>query len=368
MIRVLQMIGSLNVGGSQTMLMNLYRNIDREKIQFDFVLDHPEERYFVPAAEALGARIYAMPGFHGTNAGQIRRAWDDFFSEHTEYRVLHSHVRSYASLYLPVAKRHGVKTIIHSHSISNGSGMPALAKKILQYPLRRQADVLMACSTQAGEWLYGKKACEGKNFLLVPNAVDLSRFGMDEEKRREYRSAMGLGDKLVIGHVGRMQEVKNHSFLLDAFARVHEKQKEAALLLVGDGELRGALEEKARALGIGDCVIMAGNRDDVPALLNAMDVFAFPSLWEGLPVTLIEAQAAGLPCVISENITRDVDVSPLVSRLPIDDEARWAYELLKERERRDVREDIIRAGFDVKSSAARMSRIYRELSEGGTDG
>ncbi len=363
MIRILQMIGSLNVGGSQTMLMNIYRNIDRERMQFDFVLDHPGERYFAADVEALGGRIYEMPGFTGRNAGEIRRAWDAFLTAHPEYRVLHSHVRSYASLYIPVAKRHGLKTIIHSHNTSNGFGARALMKRALQYPLRHQADMLMACSMEAGRWLFGEKACASEKFKFVPNAVDLERFHADEGKRREYREALGLEGKFVVGHVGRMQEAKNHMFLLDVFARVHGEEPDSALLLVGDGELRGALREWAQQLGVSNAVYMTGNRNDVPELLGAMDVFAFPSLWEGLPVTLIEAQAAGLPCVISDRISTDVDVSELVRRLPIDDAGRWAAELLEKRPRKDVTEDIIRAGFDIKSSAAEISRIYTRLAQ-----
>lgn len=176
MVRILQMIGSLNVGGSQTMILNLYRNIDRDKIQFDFVLDHPDERYFAADAEALGARIYSLPGFTGFNAHEVKKAWDAFLTEHPEHKVLHSHVRSYASLYLPVAKKHGLRTIIHSHNTSNGSGISSLVKHLMQKPLRDQADVLMACSREAGEWLFGKEACARDNYIFLPNAVDTRRF------------------------------------------------------------------------------------------------------------------------------------------------------------------------------------------------
>ena len=243
MIRVLQMIGSLNVGGSQTMMLNLYRSMDRDKIQFDFILDHPDETYFAPQVEELGGRIYALSPFRGTNAGEIRRDWNNFFYTHPEYTVLHSHVRSYASLYLPVAKAHGVMTIIHSHSTSNGSGVSAAVKEVLQKPLRHQADVLMACSSEAGEWLFGKKACQSERFVLLPNAVDLRRYAPDPEKRRALRRELGLEGRMVIGHVGRFMEVKNHRFLLEVFQKIHERQPASALLLVGDGPLQ---EETAR--------------------------------------------------------------------------------------------------------------------------
>ena len=362
MIRILQMIGSLNVGGSQTMILNIYRNIDREQMQFDFILDHPDETYFADDVRALGGRIFTLPVFRGTNAGEVRRDWNNFLYSHPDYHVLHSHVRSYASLYLPVAKKHGLKTIIHSHNISNGTGMTATVKDMLQKPLRYQADVLMACSTEAGRWLYGDKAVRSDRFVFLPNAVDTARFRPDSEKRLRTRRELGLEDRFVIGHVGRFSEAKNHGFLLEIFKAVREREPKAALLLVGEGALQQQAVRKAVELGVADDVIMTGNRNDVPELLGAMDRFCFPSLWEGLPVTLVEAQAAGLPCIISDTITHDVDVSPLVTRLPPEDAERWADELLDPRHyRADATAFIVRSGFDVRSSAQRMFELYSRL-------
>lgn len=361
MIRVLQMIGSLNVGGSQTMILNIYRNIDRTKMQFDFVLDHPNETYFAEEVKAMGAKIFTMPGFNGANAAEIKRDWNNFFYLHPEYKVLHSHVRSYASLYLPVAKKHGVKTIIHSHSTSNGTGAMAMAKNALQFPLKKQADILMACSTEAGLWLYGEKAMQSDKYVFMPNGVDLERFSYNAEARNRLRKELGLEGKFVVGHVGRFMADKNHGFLVEAFAKLKEQKPDSALLLVGEGALQLQTAQKAVQLGVAEDVIMTGNRNDVAELLSAMDVFAFPSIREGLPVTLIEAQAAGLPCLISENISPDVDVSKLAKRLPIDSPERWAEEMLRKQERMDVKADIIKAGFDVKDSAKKMQELYTRL-------
>ena len=360
MIRVLQMIGALEMGGSQALVMNLYRHMDRERIQFDFVLDHPDRDDYAAEVKELGGRIYTMPGFHG-NVGEVRRSWSSFFKEHPEYRILHSHVRSYASLYLPVARRNGLKTIIHSHSTSNGRGLSSLVKMALQYPLRYQADVLMSCTREAGVWLYGEKACRGENFILLKNGVDTARFAFNEEARRRYRKELGAEDRLVIGHVGRFHEAKNHGFLLDCFAALRKLRPDALLLLVGDGELRPDIERKIKELGLEASVLMPGNRSDVAELMWAMDVLAFPSKWEGLPVTVVEAQAAGLPCLISDRITREVDISPLVRRLAIDEPERWAEELVKPLPRMDVRENIVRAGYDINDSVNRLSRLYEKL-------
>lgn len=365
MIRILHMIAALEMGGSQALVMNLYRNIDRQRIQFDFVLDHPERDDYVAEVKALGGRIFTMPSFHG-NVPEIRRAWDEFFTQYPEYRVLHSHVRSYASIYLPIAEKHGVKTIIHSHSTSNGSGLSSLVKAALQYPLRYQADVLMSCTREAGIWLYGKKACQGDRFFLLPNAVDVNKFRYHESTRREYRQSMGLDGKLVIGHVGRFHEAKNHDFLLESVAALQAFRPDAVLLLVGDGELRTEIERKIEELGLRGRVILTGNRGDVSELMQAMDLLAFPSKWEGLPVTIVEAQAAGLPCLISDRITHDVDLSSLVRRLPIDSPERWAEAMAHPAPRQDVCQRITDAGFEIGESVKRLSELYEKLyADGG---
>lgn len=361
-IRILHMIGSLEVGGSQALVINYYKAMDRSKIQFDFIVDHPDRMALAEVVRNMGARIYEMPTFRGKNYFQVKKAWNTFFSEHPEYKILHSHVRSYASVYIPIAKKHGLKTIIHSHSTSNGKGFSSIVKKILQYPLRYQADYLMACSNEAGRWLYGKKACLKDNYIFLPNAIDTENYRYSQETANKYREKLGLVGKFVIGHVGRFHEAKNHMFLLDVFAGICAKRADAVLLLVGDGDLRDSIEEKIHSLNLDDHVILTGNRNDVPDLMKAMDVFVFPSKWEGLPVTVVEAQASGLPCFISDTITKDVDVSSLVKRLPIVSSEVWVDEILNSiLERLDVTPEIINAGFDVKKSSVGLDEFYHSL-------
>lgn len=360
--RVLHMIGSLEIGGSQAMIMNLYEKIDRKQLQFDFIVDHPEQTYFLKKIETLGGKVYFMPTFKGVNVTEIKHAWNQFFKEHPEYKILHSHVRSYASLYIPIAKKHGVKTIIHSHSTSNGSGITSIVKRIMQYPLRYQADYLMACSNESGRWLYGKKACLKDNYFFLPNAIDTEKYRYSEDVANNYRAELGLAGKFVIGHVGRFHEAKNHMFLLEVFADVAKRRPDAMLLLVGDGDLRSSIEEKIKELQIEDRVILAGSRADVAEIMSAMDVFVFPSLYEGLPVTVVEAQAAGLHCVISNRITEDVDISELVERLPINNTESWTERILSmDVNRIDVMPKIKQAGFDVNDSACRLMDFYETI-------
>ncbi|MBQ3013808.1 MAG: glycosyltransferase, partial [Clostridia bacterium] len=301
------------------MVMNLYRNMDREQIQFDFIVHNEAHQDYTDEVLALGGKIYHFPKFRGYNRGEMTRKWDAFFREHPEYKILHSHVRSYASLYLPIAKKHGVKTIIHSHSTSNGSGLSSVVKRILQSSLKKKADYLFACSEESGKWLFGKKAIRGENYRMIPNAVDTSKFSFNESVRSEMRTALEIDRETVVyGHVGRFHPAKNHMFLLEVFKGILAKQPNAVLVVVGDGALRGEIEEKINSLGISDSVKLLGSRGDVAELMQAMDVFLLPSIWEGLPVVLIEAQAAGLPCLVSDTVTKEANLTGLCTYLPND--------------------------------------------------
>jgi len=329
-IRVLQMIGSLNIGGSQAMILNLYEAIDRTKVQFDFILDEPTQRELADRVIQLGGKIYEMPKFTGKNYFEVKRAWKSFFAEHPEYKILHSHVRSYASIYFPIARKYGVATIIHSHSTSNGSGLKSLAKAMLQRPIRHMADYLFACSSASGQWLYGKKVISKTNFKVIPNCIDISRFSFSDEKRAIGRQQLQINsDDFVVGHVGRFHPVKNHKFLVDIFAEICKEQPNAKLLLIGDGELLDDIHSYCANMGLADKVIFTGSQLDTSRYYSVMDVFVFPSLWEGVPVSVVEAQAAGVKCYISDTITKDVCCTDLVRIKRLSESAvEWAQEIL----------------------------------------
>lgn len=357
------MIGSLEIGGSQAMIMSLYRNIDITKLQFDFILDHPKNDYFAKEIKSLGGKIYYMPQFFGTNFFEVCKAWNSFFREHPNYKILHSHVRSYASIYLAIAKKHGVKTIIHSHSTSNGTGFKSIVKRCMQYPLRYQADYLFACSQIAGEWLYGEKATKGDNYFILNNAINTRKYKVDLATRLRVREQLGVKNNFVFGHVGRLHEAKNHMFLLDLFKCIINQKPESKLVIVGDGELREEIENKIAALELQKDVIMTGSRSDVPELLMAFDTFLFPSKWEGLPVTVVEAQAAELPCFVSDTVTKEVGISDLVHYLPIDKgTVCWCDAIIgSDLSKRDVQKEIIDAGFDVKETSQWLTDFYMRI-------
>lgn len=361
MIRVLHMIGSLNIGGSQAMIMNLYRNIDREQIQFDFILDHPEQLYFAEEVKALGGKIYFVPEFVGTNLLGVRKAWNNFFKEHPEYKILHSHVRSYASVYLPIAKKHGVKTIIHSHSTSNGTGPKALVKAALQYPLRYHADYFFSCSEEAGKWLFGSRITSGDRHFLLKNAIDASLYRRDDAVRAKYRQELGLEGKIVYAHVGRFHPAKNHAFLLNVFRRVRDARPDSILMLMGDGELRSGIEDQIHRLGLQEDVLLLGNRNDVPRLLQAADIFLFPSLWEGLGIVAVEAQAAGLPCICSDQVPRLVKVTENCRFLPLREETWVETAMDLEQNGGDTYDQIVAAGYDVHATARWLQDFYLNI-------
>ena len=365
-IRVLHMIGNLGIGGSQVLVINLLRAIDRSKVQFDFIVDRPESDELAATVRELGSRIYSVPTFVGHNIREVQKAWDQFFLEHPEYKILHSHVRSYASIYLPIAKRHGLKTIIHSHSTSNGKGLVSAVKKVLQFPLRYQADFLFACSQEAGRWLYGKYAVLQNNYRMIPNGVDCKRFVFDKAARNCIRNQWGISENAkVIGHIGRIHESKNHGFLIDVFAEIRKHDESIKLLLVGDGELRNEAEHKCKQLGIHESVVFAGAQTDTPGYYCAMDLFLFPSKWEGLPVSVVEAQACGLPCVLADTITKDIRLTNLVEYLPLNLGVQaWAQRVAERlSEPRKPLENVQQlTAFDIEAVAQELLEFYLNLA------
>lgn len=358
--RVLQVLNNLNRGGAENFVMNVYRAIDKTKIQFDFIVHSDDVGDFSEEIISMGGKIFVCPKYRGKNHISYVNWWKKFFSEHKEYGAIHSHIRSTASIYLPIARKNGVKTIVHSHSTSNGTGLSSVVKQILQYPLRWCSDYCFACSKEAGEWLYGKKIVKSKKYYYIPNAVDLSKFSYNSSKRDEYRKELNVSDKLVYIHVGRFNEVKNHKFLIETFKEINKKLPDSVLLLVGTGELFEAIKGYINDNDMSDIVYLLGKRSDVPYLYSMADCLLFPSLWEGLPVSLVEAQASGIPCFISDTISNDVSISDLVRRLPINQGAQcWVDAVVNANlERKDVRDQLTKAGYDINALAEWLQNFY----------
>ncbi|HKM02201.1 MAG TPA: glycosyltransferase family 1 protein [Sedimentibacter sp.] len=366
-IRILQVLGRLDTGGAETMIMNLYENIDREQIQFDFVIHTEDECVYSSKVRNLGGVIYSVPSFTMKNIHKYKNAWRQLFIEHPEYKIIHGHVRSTASIYLKIANQYGLITIAHSHNTSSGKGLAAFVKNRMQYSIREIADYLFACSKESGVWLYGENACNGNNFYVLKNAIDTKKFAFSKEVRERVRKNLLLEDKLVLGHVGRFEQQKNHDFLMKVFHDINNLNKDARLILIGGGPLEGAIREKVCRLHLEEVVIFLGIRSDVNELLQAMDLFLLPSFFEGLPVTLIEAQAAGLPILVSNTITREVQVTELIEYLEIDNGvAQWSKAVsnikkVKSREDSSIELGIMESGYSVSTTSKWLSQFYSKL-------
>ena len=361
-IRVLHVLGGLSLGGAESRIMDLYRNIDREKIQFDFLVHSAAEEHFDKEILSLGGRIYRVPRFKVYNWFGYKKALKQFFSAHKEFRAVHGHMTSTASIYLPIAKKEGIPiTIAHSRSAGVPGGLKGVVTKWLRRTLKYKADYCLACSKEAGEAVYGKKWVQKGKVEVIPNAIATEKYGYDDDVRNACRAELGLTDKLVIGHVGSFREPKNHTFLIQVFAKIREKRQDAVLLLLGEGVLMNKVKQQVAEAGLEDSVKFLGNKADVSTYYQAMDFLVFPSLYEGLPGTVIEAQTAGLRCLISDTITDEVRITDLVESYSLDKTAaEWAAYVLEhcEYERRSRLSDVKKAGFDIQAQIERYQEIY----------
>lgn len=356
-IRVLQVVTHMERGGLETMLMNYYRNIDRDKVQFDFLVHRSQRAAYDDEIEALGGIIHRLPRLVPWSRS-YRKALDAFFAEHKEYQIVHVHQDCLSSIILKAAKKQGIPVrIAHSHSSSQDKDMKYPIKLFYKRWIPKYATGLLACGELAGDWMFG-----GAPYHVVHNAIDAVLYRFNPEVARCVRKELSiLPDAWVVGHVGRFSWPKNHSFLLDVFSEIKQRRPRAILLLVGDGELRSQVEGKIKALGLEKDVILTGVRSDVSHMVQAMDIFVFPSLYEGVPVTMVEAQAAGLPCYISKNVPAECKMTKLVHSIALDHTAaEWAEMILASKNARnsDTLRDIQKAGYDIKENAVWLQNYY----------
>ncbi|GIP16503.1 putative glycosyltransferase EpsF [Paenibacillus montaniterrae] len=363
-IRILHVFAHMNRGGAETMIMNIYRKINRDEIQFDFIVHSTEKGAYDDEISLLGGTIYCLPKYRGVNHLEYIKSWQRFFEVNKQYKIIHGHMRSTASLYLSIAKRYGLVTIAHSHSTSSrGSYIEKKIKGVLQYPIRFIADYFFSCSNAAGTWLFGKKIVNQSNYKIIYNGVDTSKFQFSEEKRIISRKCLNLNeDNIVLGHIGSFTEPKNHSFLIDILKECKKVNDNVVLVLVGDGPLNTEIRNKITFENLESSVLLLGIRDDIDNLIHGFDKFVFPSLYEGLPVTLIEAQANGLKCYISDRITKEVVITDLIESLSLNDSPNiWAMKILessKVNNRKLYAKDIIESGYDITNVAGQLSSFY----------
>ncbi len=306
---VAQIMGKWIGGGVESVIMNYYRHLDHTKIQFDFICDEDSTRIPYDEIKKLGGRVFLVPKYQ--KLPQYLKALEDLFRKN-HYRIVHSNVNTLSVFPLYAAKKAGVPIrISHSHSTSNVREWKRnIIKNILRTFSKRYATDYFACSELAGRYLFGSKTFDRGEVKIIHNAIDLDKFKFDPIARKNLRKELGIDDEtIVIGHVGRFVQTKNHHFLIYAFKKYHNKNPNAKLLLIGTGPLEEKIKAKVKKLNLEDSVLFLGQRNDTNKLYSVMDIFCLPSLYEGLPVAGIEAQAAGLPCVYSDKVTIEADAA-----------------------------------------------------------
>ena len=360
-VKVLELLPSLNYGGAQTMIINLCSYIDYKSVQCDFIIDHGNMLDMKELVESFGAKVYTMPSFKGFNIKQIIDAWDKFFSEH-DYDIIHCHIRSYASFIIDIARKHGIKTIVHSHNTSNGKSIGGVIKTLLQYPLRRMGDYYFACSKQAGEWMFGEEICKQDNFYVINNAVDTDLFTYNKKIRNEYRKMFDIKDDRVFIQVGRLSAQKNYLFTLDLFKEYLKQDNSARLFIVGDGELESDIRNRINQLNILDNVTILQHRNDVSSLLQMADVFLMPSLYEGLSVACVEAQSTGIVCLCSDKVDQIVNITGECRFIELNINS-WLKQMnLPIENRRSYKKEIVESGFDAKTNAKWLQDFYQKIA------
>lgn len=363
-IRILQVQTEMSRAGAETMLMNLYRTIDRERIQFDFAVTANRRCDYDDEIEALGGKLIHYPHYRGVNHFQYMKWWRDFFPRHPEYRIVHGHTDSTAGMYLSVAKANGRLTIAHSHN----TGYKSPLHRIYAYGVRYVADYFMACSKDAMVCRFGQKVASNRSIsFILRNGIDVSEYGYDETVRDAVREDFEISrDALTVGAIGRFTNQKNPFFIVDILDELRKMEPDFRFLWAGDGELKADVERRIEQKGLQKNVILLGVRDDIPCILQALNVFILPSKYEGLGIVGIEAQAAGVPTLLSNRIPAETQILPAGCKfLPIRSARLWAEEIVKEKNFRRIAgasEKVAQAGYDVRNTAEWLTSFYERVS------
>ena len=362
--RILHCVTIMDRNGLENRLMDIYRNIDRSRIQFDFMTNRAEAGEFDEEIKQLGGRVYHMSRIAPRSFFRYLGELKTFFREHPEYKIVHSHLNTLSTWPLLMAKKAGVPVrIAHSRNASMDRNFKMLYKAFSRLFINGQATDRFACSRSAGVWLFGEKQVEKETFHVIPNAIQLDRFLYSEEKRQQMRRKLEIGEQeLAVVCVGRFFPQKNHGYLLKVFSEVKKKQQNSRLFLVGQGELEQQIRDQVSALGLEDSVVFLGSRSDVGDILTAMDAFVFPSLYEGFGTVMIEAQCSALPMLASDTIPSETKLCDCVEFASIkEDPAVWADKLLrmvKTIERKDNSALIQAEGYDIRQSYTWMQQFY----------
>ena len=364
-IRVLHVIGNMDQGGIESLLMSLYRNIDRKIIQFDFLTHTKRKGFFDNEIKALGGRVYeVISPFSIKGIFFYQSQLRNFFKKKPHFNIVHSHMNTFSGIILIAAKAMGIETrIAHSHTTVAANKLKTPMWKLSKLFGQKAITHRFTCSKEAAVWSFGKYADTAR---LFKNAIDVSMYNFNQSFRNDIRDNLNLKNKFVIGHVGRFNEIKNHPFLIDVFANYLKINKDSVLILIGDGPLKQSIKLKVNKLKIENSVIFLGNRNDVNILLCAMDIFVFPSINEGLGIVAIEAQASGLPCLVSSALPKEVKITENLEYASLKDgPEHWANRInkLKGNDRINTYKSIVDNGYDIIECSEWLTGFYVDCNE-----
>lgn len=362
-IRVAHIVGKWVGGGVEAVIMNYYRKINKNKIQFDFIIDR-DSTLCPPIAEIekMGGRIIEISPYQ--DMIQYSKDLKKIFLD-GNYKIVHSHINTLSVFPLRIAKKCGVPfRIAHSHSTTNKKEWKKnILKEILKAFSKKYATNYFACSEYAGRWLFGNKTFENGKVTVINNAIDIDKFKYNEVIRNKIRKELNIENKFVVGNVGRFVKQKNHDFLIDIFNCIYKENEESILLLIGDGPLNNEIKEKVKKLGLDKQVKIMGIKENVNEYMQAMDIFLFPSLYEGLGIVVIEAQCSGLPCVVSDKVPEVVKIleNVVFEKLNQDIEV-WKKDVMNNLERKNKEfEKIVKSDFYINNEVKKIEKIYLKM-------
>jgi len=366
-IRILHIVGVMDQGGVETLLMNIYRNIDKSMIQFDFLTHSTQKGFFDDEIKLLGGKIYSVISpFSLKGIFQYKKQLTCFFTKHPEHTIVHSHMNTFSGMILNIIKSPKIKTrIAHSHTTLAANKIKTPLSILAKFFGQNAITHYFSCSQDAAKWGFGKYSDQA---IIFKNAIELEKYQFSEASRKQYRNKLNLKNKYVVGHVGRFNEIKNHNFLINIHENLIKKEKDARLLLVGDGPLLSTIKKKVQNRGLHDSVIFLGNREDVDKLLCAIDIFVFPSINEGLGIVAIEAQTSGLNCLVSDTLPSEVKVTPLLKYLSLDSGSdHWALHIQKYKKIKKERDKfylkIKKQGYDIKEMSIWLQKFYLKCNK-----
>lgn len=362
-VRVLHVFRKMDRGGAEALIINLYQKIDRTKYQFDFVVHDSDKGYYDDLIKTLGGQIYYVPSYNVLNHLSYKKSWN-LLLDKVQPNILHAHLRGSASIFIKIAKKKNIPTIMHSHSISSrGNIFKRKVKELLQLPLKWLPDYYFACSESSAQWLFGKAVTSKDNYFYIPNAIDTDAYKYDEAMRNTIREQLNINKKdIVLGHVGNFMHAKNHEFLVILLEKLPDNYK---LIFIGEGNLESLIRELVIKFGLEKRVLFLGAIDNVNEVLNAFDYFLFPSLYEGLGMAAVEAQANGLKSLLSFGVPKEAIILDETVQLPLELSA-WKEIISFNKNDRvlSATAQVQQSGYDINQLASKVENIYDKILKG----